>query len=116
MGRSATLGKSNAWLWILSACAFSYAYLQKQGPLGRYFQEAVLPWYILHQSYIIIIAMALKPLGLGGMSEFLILLMTTVFACYVSYEVIQRIRLLRFLFGLKPHASMGGLLVYRPSQ
>lgn len=108
-------GKSNAWLWILSACAFSHTYLDRQGALGRYFQQAVLPWYILHQSYIIIIAMALKPLALGGGAEFLVIFVATVIACYLSYEIIRRLTLLRFLFGLKIQTDLKGLLIYRPS-
>lgn len=102
-------GKMNAWLWILCACAFSYRYLQKPSTLGAYFQQAVLPWYILHQSLIIVIAMYLKPMELNGFWEPLILVTATLFSCYLAYELIRRLGLLRFLFGLKAPLKAGSI-------
>ena len=91
----------NHWLWLLAVLGYAGAYLAKtNNPLLRYCNDAVLPWYILHQTLIILFASWLKPLAIPAVAEFPLLLALTVAACWLGYELIRRVSLLRWCFGL----------------
>ncbi len=92
---------SNKVFWLLAILGFSGAYLNKKHPLLTYMNEAVLPWYILHQTLIIIFAMWLVKLELGAVFEPILLIFFTFAGCALGYEVIKRFVLMRFIFGLK---------------
>ena len=94
---------ANHWLWLLAMLGYAGAYLAKtNSPLLRYCNDAVLPWYILHQTLIILFASWLKPLAIPAVAEFPLLLGLTVASCWLGYEVIRRSALLSWCFGLKP--------------
>jgi hypothetical protein len=57
--------------------------------------------YILHQTVIVVAAHALKPSHLNPLVEGVLLVLTTVATCFLGYEAIRRVRLLRPLFGLE---------------
>ena len=91
----------NHWLWLFAVLGYAGAYLKNtNSPLLRYCNDAVLPWYILHQTLIILFASWLKPLAIPAIAEFPLLLILTVAACWLGYEVIRCITLLRWCFGL----------------
>ena len=69
--------------------------------------EAILPWYVLHQTITIILAWYLSPLGMNTGLEALLLVIGTVGGCALAYEVIRRFTVLRFLFGLKLEDGRG---------
>lgn len=92
----------NYWSWLLAVLGYAGAYLAKtNSPLLRYCNDAVLPWYILHQTLIILFAVWLKPLDLSVAIEFPLLLALTVAGCWLGYEVIRRSSVLSWCFGLK---------------
>jgi peptidoglycan/LPS O-acetylase OafA/YrhL len=64
--------------------------------------EALFPWYILHQSLIVLTLFLLRDAGLPAMIEFSIVLVATVVGCAVGTAIIRRVAWLRPLFGLKP--------------
>jgi glucans biosynthesis protein C len=67
-----------------------------------YANEAVLPWYILHQSMIVAIAFVLVPLRIGPMLEPLAVIAGTIAGYALLYEcLIHRSAVLRLLFSLK---------------
>ena len=67
-----------------------------------YATEAVFPWYVLHQSLIVLVAYWLIPLHLGPVLEPLLVIVATFGGCALLHEfVIRRTTLLRPLFGLK---------------
>jgi hypothetical protein len=91
----------NKVFWLLALLGFAGAYLNKKHPVLTYMNEAVLPWYILHQSLIIIFAMWLANLELGPVFEPILLIFFTFMGCAIGYEVIKRFTVTRFIFGLK---------------
>jgi len=91
----------NKVFWILAILGFSGAYLNKKNPILTYMNEAILPWYILHQSLIIIFAMWLAKFELGPVFEPILLILFTFVGCTIGYEVIKRFVVTRFIFGLK---------------
>jgi hypothetical protein len=92
----------NQWLWLLAALAWSAKLLNHSQSWLSYANNCVYPWYILHQTLIIIAAYWLAKLSLGGPLEFVLVLVATVVGCWAITEyVIRRQRFLRFLFGMK---------------
>jgi glucans biosynthesis protein C len=66
-----------------------------------YAREAVYPWYVLHQSLLLLFAWQLIPLRLGPVAEPVLILVGTIGGCALLHEyLIRRVRWLRPLFGL----------------
>ena len=63
----------------------------------------MLPFYILHQSVIIVIGYFIIDWNAAVMSQYLFLTATSFAAIMILYEVfVRRVSGLRFLFGMKP--------------
>jgi glucan biosynthesis protein C len=89
-----------AWNAILAACGFARRHLDRDGPARRYLAEAVFPVYILHQTVIIVLAHAMKPLRFAPGLEAVLLIVLTTVLCFAGFEAVRRIPLLRPVFGL----------------
>jgi len=92
-----------AYLWtaICAVLGWGHAYLDRPFRWLPYAREAVYPWYVLHQSLLLLFAWRLMPLGLGPVVEPLLIVLATVAGCALLHEcVIRRVRWLRPLFGL----------------
>ena len=95
-----------AWLAILSLLALAQRYLNRPSAALRYLTEAVFPWYILHQSLIVMAGYWLTRQGLDVWSEFALLVIATMGGCALLHEfLIRRVSWLRPWFGLKPKAA-----------
>jgi hypothetical protein len=91
------------WTAMMAILAFAQRWLNRPYAWLPRANEAVYPWYILHQSLIVPLAFLLAPLGLPGGVEFTLVLAGTVAGCLLLHELlIRRVRFLRPLFGLKP--------------
>jgi surface polysaccharide O-acyltransferase-like enzyme len=88
------------WSAIVAACGFAHRHLQFDSPARRYLTEAVFPLYILHQTLIVSLAHALKPLQRPPGLEACLLVVLTVTLSFGVFEVVRRSALLRPLFGL----------------
>lgn len=91
----------NHWCWLFAAIGFAGYWLNKPSRFVTYANNAVLPWYILHQTLIIVFAWWLKALALPPRIEVPLLITLTVIGCLLGYEVIKRVPLLNQLFGVK---------------
>ncbi|GAA5032967.1 membrane protein [Marivirga lumbricoides] len=92
----------NFWSWILAIFGYAATYLNKPGKRLSYCNEAVYPFYILHQSVTIAIGLYLYDLNWGFWAKASILVIGTFGGCWILYElVIRRVRVFRLLFGLK---------------
>jgi hypothetical protein len=70
--------------------------------IERYANEAVLPFYLLHQTVIVIIGYYVVQWPIGALMKFLTISFSTLATTLLLYEVvIRRTRLMRFLFGMK---------------
>ncbi|GAB5382268.1 MAG: acyltransferase family protein [Aliiglaciecola sp.] len=92
---------ANHWAWIFTVVGFAGAYLTKSSPVLEYANKAILPWYMFHQTVIVVIAWYLKPSALPAMLEFSLILCMTVLVCFLGYEMVKRTTITRWLFGLK---------------
>ena len=91
----------NHWVWILAMVGLAGFYLNKPSKLLSYSNQAVLPWYMFHQTLIIVIAWWLKPLAINAGFEWLVVIIATTVGCLLGYEIIKRWSVSRWLFGLK---------------
>ena len=93
------------WSAISAILGYARAWNPKDSPLLRYLTVAVFPFYILHQTVIVVLAHNLKPLRLHPAIEGPLLILATYALCLLGYEAIRRIGVLRPLFGLKREAQ-----------
>lgn len=98
-----------AWSAIVAACGFARQHLDRDGPARRYLTDAVFPVYIAHQTLIVTMAHAFKPLGLAPGLEAILLMVLTAILSFALYETVRRIGPLRPLFGLPLHAARRGV-------
>ena len=70
------------------------------GPIRRTLTEAIFPFYIVHQTLIVVFAYNLNRLHLPVAVEAAILVVATAGGCWLSYLIVRAILPLRPLFGL----------------
>ena len=89
------------WSAIAAILGFGRQWSPGDSPLLRYLTSAVFPFYILHQTIIVVLAYNARPLGLHPAVEGPLLVLATALLCWLGYEIVRRVRWLRPLFGLK---------------
>lgn len=94
--------------WMIAFLGYGKAYINKENRLRRYAAEAVLPWYILHQTIILIFGFYITQLDQvidlknTIFFEYFITLFTSLIAVVLIYDFfIRRIGFIRLVFGLK---------------
>ena len=91
----------NRWSWLLLALGWGHHLLNRSFRWLPYATEAVYPWYILHQSIIVVVGYNLARFSLGAVVEPALVLAATVGGCLLIHEfVIRRTGWLRPLFGV----------------
>ena len=96
-------GLRNLYLWsmLLAILGWGHALLNRPFRWLPWANENVYPWYILHQSLIVLLAYWLLPLRLHPVLEAACILALTVAGCWSITALVRRVRWLRPLFGLK---------------
>jgi hypothetical protein len=90
------------WSWIALIIGFARKYLNYTNSTLKYCNAIVYPYFILHQTVIIVLGYYVINWGLSGTLEFLVIAVGTFIICGLLYELlIKRINILRILFGLK---------------
>ncbi|MGF6417077.1 hypothetical protein ABH900_000538 [Stenotrophomonas sp. AN71] len=92
------------YTWCMLLALFGWARVLLDRPWAglTYCREAVFSWYILHQTVLIVLLYALRPLQLGPWLEPALLVSGTVGGCLLIHELlVRRVRWLRPLFGLR---------------
>ncbi len=90
------------WSTILSICGFSARYLNRDSRLRSYLNEAVFPFYILHQTVIVAIGYGIIQTGLPIWIKVPVLTTLSAIVILMIYHgIIRKTRLTRFLFGMK---------------
>ncbi len=90
------------WCAIVAALGFARQWNPADSRARRYLTEAIFPFYIVHQTAIVLLAHFMKPLGLRPLVEGPLLVAATVAICLASFELVRRVGWLRPLFGLAP--------------
>ena len=100
-------GVRSAHMWgaILALLALAHLKLNRDTPARRYLTEAVFPYYIAHQTIIVLVGHGLKPYALSSATEFVVILVVTVVGCAITYEVARRMPSTGVLLGLRWQSS-----------
>ena len=97
-----SLNGFTCWFWIIALMGFASVHLTFTNRLLKYANEAVLPFYILHQTVIVTIGFIIRHWQISPFPKFLFLLATSFAVIMLLYEgLIRRLEPLRFLFGLR---------------
>lgn len=92
---------TDQWCAIAAILGFGARHLNRDAPVLRYLTLAVFPFYIVHQTLIVVMAYHLARLNLPQGLEATILIVATFAGCFATYETVRRIPVLGWLFGLK---------------
>lgn len=78
-------------------------YLTLGNRLLTYSNEAILPFYLLHQTIILIVGWFVLSWNIPNLARFLIIAVVSFPLILILYEVfVRRIGFMRFLFGITP--------------
>ena len=88
------------WCAIVAAIGFAQRHWNVDNAMRRYLTNAVFPVYIVHQTLILLLAVALLPLALRPAIEAPLIIAATFALSFLIYEVVRRIGWLRPCFGL----------------
>jgi len=91
----------NTWAWLIFILGAGKKYMDKSSKALNYSNEAVLPFYILHQTVILIIGFYVVQWPLPMIAKFGVIVVTSFMAIMALYEPIKRFPPTRFLFGLR---------------
>jgi hypothetical protein len=103
-----------SWSWVLTILGFSMKHLNFNRAVLSYANEAVLPFYILHQPVLLAIGYFVVQWTIPAVAKFVIIDIISFAIIMVLYEyVVRRINLLRFLFGMKLRVRPSGIQVQK---
>lgn len=95
----------SVWSWLFAALGFGMRHFTPCTPFLKYANEAVLPFYILHQTVIVTLGYFVVQWAIPDGIKFLIILAASFLVTISLYEfLIRRNNVLRFLFGMKLRA------------
>ena len=103
----------SGWLWVVAVLGFARARGRRRSPaparagrsrrLAAYANEAVLPFYVLHETVIVAVAYAVLAWPVGTAAQFGVIVLVSLAATLALYDLgVRRARVTRFLFGLRP--------------
>ena len=91
-----------AWCWIIAILGYGSRFLNFNNRFLGYANEAVLPFYILHQTVILIIGFYVVQWDMCIAAKYAIIATTSFVAIMAIYDLlVKRINVLRFLFGMR---------------
>ena len=102
--------------YFLSACTllpaflgFAMQYLTRSTPFLKYANEAVLPFYILHQTVLLIVGYFIVQWAIPDLAKWMVIFLSSFPIILALYEfVVRRFNVMRVLFGMRllPRASV----------
>jgi peptidoglycan/LPS O-acetylase OafA/YrhL len=96
----------NTWVWVLALLGIGHAFLDRSNRVLKYANEGAYPFYLLHQTVIVVLAYAVIGWNVGLWPKYGALLVGSFAVSLALYElVVRRTNATRFLFGLKPRRS-----------
>lgn len=92
-----------AWSWVFAITGYGKKYLNRKTAFSTYATNAVYPFYILHQTVIVILAYYVVQTNDDVLMKYLFLAFASLFVSIaICHVLIQPYNVMRFLFGMKP--------------
>jgi glucan biosynthesis protein C len=101
----ALLREAYSWAAICALFGYAHHYVRSGSRGLSILSEAVFPFYIVHQTAIVIAGHFLKPLELPAPTEAVVILLVTVISCAAAYGVAIAVPILRLPLGLRAARS-----------
>lgn len=96
-----------SWVWVFAALGYGKKYLNKRHIALEYLNQSVYPFYILHQTVIVILAYyVVQTTDTIGMKYTFIAVVSLLVSMAVYHLFIRPFTLTRFLFGMKPKPAL----------
>ena len=96
----------NAWSWLVAILGLGSRHLSFRSDLLVHANRAVLPFYVLHQTIIVVIGYYAADWSAGVLVKFVVVAGLSFVAIVAVYELaIKRSHVLQFLFGMKRSPS-----------
>ena len=92
----------SSWSAVVFILSIGARYLNFNHKVLVYSNEAVLPFYLLHQTIILVIGFFIIPLNLGILPKLLIVIGSSFPLILIFYELlVRRFNVIRFFFGMR---------------
>jgi peptidoglycan/LPS O-acetylase OafA/YrhL len=92
----------NSWFWLVAIFSFGCRHGTFNNRFLTYANEAVLPFYIFHQTVIVMVGFYLIHWNIGVFFKYMVICAASFVTISIIYEMlVRRINVLRVLFGLK---------------
>lgn len=102
---------ATAWFWVFAIIGYGKKYINKKHRALSYINEAVYPFYILHQTIIVILAYYVVQVSDSILSKyFFIVIVTFALTMFLYHLVIRPNSILRYLFGMGPKKKKKNLV------
>ena len=102
------INSMHIWLLILSLIGFAKKHLNINNRFLRFTNQAVYPFYILHQTIIVAAGFYIVQLNLPIFLKLIILVIITFVSVFLIYRfIIKPFIVTRILYGLKPKEKAG---------
>ena len=96
------LVSTNTWCWIAYILGMGFKHFDKNNIALVYGSQAVLPFYILHQTIILLVGWYIIPLDMFFVLKYIIISTASFILIMLIYEVcIKPFNMVRFLFGMR---------------
>jgi hypothetical protein len=91
------------WSAVVFVVSLAARYLTTSNKLLAYGNEAVLPFFLFHQTIILIVGCFVLPWDIHNLPKYLVIVVVSFPLILMLYEVfVRRIGVMRFLFGMAP--------------
>jgi len=98
-----------SWSWVVFVFSLGAKYLNRPGRMLSYGNEAVLSFYILHQTVILCVGWFVIRWNIGMLPKYLIIAVASFALTMVLYELlVRRFDVVRFFFGMQPKKRSPG--------
>lgn len=92
-----------AWMWVFAIVGYGKKYLNRKSAALPYLNEAAYPFYILHQTIIVILTYYIVQTPDDvALKYFFTVIVTLVLSMMIFHLFIRPFGVMRFLFGMKP--------------
>ncbi|NTG47944.1 acyltransferase family protein [Agrobacterium rhizogenes] len=85
------LGGTFQWCAIVAILGYAKMWLNSENTVIRYLNRAILTYYVLHQTVMLLIAYGLHQFGLMSASTFIPIVVATLAICALAYELKRRL-------------------------
>jgi glucans biosynthesis protein C len=97
-----SLAGINCWAWTVALLSIGMRYLNKNNQALKYANEAVMPFYVLHQTVIIFFGYYIIQLHIGMGKKYIFITLLSLFTTVCIYElIVKRFSFIRWLFGMR---------------